>query len=234
MGYVPCVLPLAMAVLLAAPPGTAPRGNTVLDPDDHKMSFSAAAVARFGALLGGGSEFVQPYGFGFAAQLHFHLVRMGGAPAHFGFAFHGGHTRFVETNGFLQGGTEDDALELNRTTVLSHTDLTLGPSFQVIGGPLVFLVSGGPGVGIDQLVRPVSADPKQDQQATSADFMVRGGAGIGIPIRNNHGLVIGAAVQQFFSGTRLPPDPLAADAEDTQTVVFDLVFESYLGYQAWF
>ncbi len=222
-----------LCAVLAGPPGVAPRGNTVLDPQRERRSYSVAAAARFGVLLGGGSEFVQPYGFGFAAQLHFHLLKLGTAPARFGFAFHGGHTRFLERNAFVQADPAEGQ-ELTRTTVLSHTDFSLGPSFQIIAGPLVVLVSGGPGLGVNQLVRPLSANPAMDQEATSADFMLRGGGGLGIPIKNDHGIVIGAAVQKFFSGARRAPDPLAENGEETQTVVFDLLLETYVGYQAWF
>jgi hypothetical protein len=234
-GYGPRVLAAvySLCAVLAGPPGHAPRGNTILDPSRDKRTFSAAAAGRFGILLGGGSEFVQPYGFGFAAQLYFHLLKMGAAPARFGFAFHGGHTRFLETQTFIRGdGDGEETIE--RTTVLSHTDFSIGPSFEVIAGPLVLMFGGGPGLGVDQLVRPLTADPALDQQAVDADFLLRGSAGIGIPIKNNHGLKIGAGVQKFFSGTRLPPDPLAENGEETQSVVFDLLLEVHVAYQAWF
>jgi len=224
---------LTLCAVLAGPPGDAPRGNRVLDPTRDKMSISAAAVARFGVLMGGGTEFVQPFGFGFAAQLNFHLLRLGTTPARFGFAFHGGHTRFLEQQRFVRADAELGQ-EVTRTTVLSHTDFTLGPSFEIVAGPLVLLVGAGPGLGVDQLVRPLSADPAMDQQAVDADFMLRGGVGLGIPIKNNHGLVVGAAVQKFFSSTRRPPNPLVEGGEATQSVPFDLLLEIFLGYQAWF
>jgi hypothetical protein len=223
----------SLCAVLAGPPGHAPRGNTILDPTREGRTISVAAAGRFGVLLGGGSEFVQPFGFGFAAQLYFHLLKLGAAPARFGFAFHAGHTRFLETRRFQRDGVEGQE-QVERTTVLAHTDFSLGPSFEIIAGPLVLLVGGGAGLGVDQLVRPLTADPVLDQQATDADFMLRGSAGIGIPIKNNQGLTIGAGVQKFFSGTRLPPAPLAEDGEQTQSVVFDLLLEAHLAYQAWF
>jgi hypothetical protein len=234
-GYGPRVTALAplLAMVLAGPPGSVPRGNTVLDPGRDR-SFGAAAVGRFGWLLGGGSEFVQPFGFGFAAQLRFHLLKLGLAPARFGFSFHGGHTRFVETDEYVMGDPADPGARVNRTTILSHTDLSLGPAFEIIAGPLILFVDGGAGVGVNQLTRPLSADPFQDQEAVSGDFLLRGGLGLGIPIRNNHGIVIGAGVQKFFSRVRRPPKPLAEDGAETQSVVFDLLLEAHLGYQAWF
>lgn len=224
---------LIAALVLAGPPGSAPRGNTVLDRD-RARSFTAAAAGRYGWLAGGGSEFVQPHGFGFGATLGFHLLRMGAAPARFGLAFTGGHTRFLERRRFPAPDPAQGDEPLERVTVLSHTDLALGPSFEIVGGPLVVLVGGGVGVGVDQLVRPITADPRQDQQAVAGDLLLRGGLSLGIPIVNNHGLAVGGAVQKYFSGVRRAPAPLDPERADARSVVFDLVIEVHLAYQAWF
>jgi hypothetical protein len=220
---------LLLSAVLAAAPGRPPRGNTVLDPSFERFSFSAAAAARFGVLLGGGTAFVQPLGFGFGAQIFAHLLPLGSAPARLGLAFEGGHTRFLERRSYDRetGGS------VTRTTVLAHTDLTLGPSLQVVAGPLVILAHGGAGAGIGQLVRPVHAEPAADQQAIAAAFMLRGSLGLGIPIKNDHGLSVGVGFHKLFSGVRRPPDPAAA-AGGAGSVVFDMLLSAHLAYQAWF
>ncbi len=232
---------LMLAMLLAAPPVPppepvyAPRGNTILDPTRRRPSFGVGASARFGVLVGSGDVAVQPFGFGFAFQFRAHFLRV--ARARLGIAFHGGHTRFPERKTFRFEDELGEQRERVRWKVLAHTDLSLGPSVEVPVGPVLILGSVTPGFGISSFYEPLSEHDTDEYELTGYDFMLRGGAAIGVPIRNNQGLLIGVGVQQYFTASRYPiyaADALPDDPPVEEVAIFDTVLENYLTYQVWF
>lgn len=227
--------PLAMAPPsgAAAPPSgpRAPRGNGVLLPTRRPV-FSVGAAARFGVLLGNGRDVVQPLGFGFGAQIRAHFINLGAI--RFGLSFIAGHTRFPERRS-IEGVDEftGEFVERDRWARISHTDLSLGPSFGLPLGPVILQGSVTAGLGIDQLFEPVTPfSTLEDREITSYDPLLRGGLGVGIPIRNDHGLSVGVGVGKYFSDARyrVPTD----DGSGATFAPFDLLLEASLAYTAWF
>jgi hypothetical protein len=92
-----------LAGLLALAPGVAGAGGAGqvgrtrqhgAGKDTGERVFTAAAAVRMGIVIGAGDVVVQPpLGFGFGFKLAFYPVRAG--PMRFGFAFNGGHDRFM-------------------------------------------------------------------------------------------------------------------------------------------
>ncbi len=222
---------LAATLVALAPGSTAPRGNTVLTRD-RGVVWGVAAVPRVAVLLGDGARVIQPVGFG--AELQFRAYALNLGRLRFGGETHFGHTRVLERVSV----TYDDgsgAQAVRRYNALGHTDFSLGPSAQVVLGPII--VEGGVavGLGISNLVRTFGALPIDEVQTTDVTAMLRGGGQLGVPIRNNQGIVLGVHATKFFSKEQIVarPDPADPDAPPDANP-FDLVLELGLGYQMWF
>lgn len=224
---------LAAAVFLAGP--RAPRGNTVLQKDLGERVFTAAVSARMGILIGSGDVVIHPpLGFGFGLKLAYYPLRLG--PMRFGFAFHGGHTRYMGKRDVPTAADTGDLSPpvVRRWSVLSHTDIALGPHFQVPAGPLLLEFGAGGGLGVSSYRRVVDAEPGHDDSTISYSGLVRADATIGVPIRNNQGLAVGVDLQKYFSSTRVATDPKAPMGAPADSVVFDLTLAVTLAYQMWF
>jgi hypothetical protein len=205
------------------------RGNDVLVRPFRKPVYSVAAVGRLGVLVGGGREIIQPIAWGLAAQIRLHFVRV--VKSRFGVEIHAGHTRWQQRDDFEV--VVGEAAPRTRISLLSHTDVSLGPSFEIPIGPVFLQLGASGGFALSTLSRARSADPTEDDQISEFDGLVRGGLSLGIPIANGQGIVIGAAVHQVFSNREVVIDP-QGDADDPKTSPFSTWFESFLGYQVWF
>jgi len=223
---------LAAATFLAGP--RAPRGNTVLQKDLGERVFTAAAAVRMGILIGSGDVVIQPpLGYGFGLKLAYYPLRLG--PMRFGFAFHGGHTRYMGRRDFpIMTDTGGPAPVVRRWSVLSHTDLALGPHFQVPAGPLLIEFGAGGGLGVSSYRRVVDAEPGHDDSTVAYNGLVRADATLGVPIRNNQGLAVGVDLQKYFSSTRVVTIPDAPMGAPPDSVVFDLTLAVTIAYQMWF
>jgi hypothetical protein len=219
---------LAAAVLAAGP--VAPRGNTVLQKDLDQRVFTVAASVRMGILIGGGDVVIKPpLGYGFGLKLAYYPLRLG--PMRFGFAFHGGHTRYMGARNVTNG---QDGPITRRWSVLSHTDIALGPHFQVPAGPLLIELGAGGGLGISSYRRVVDAEPGHDDSTVAYNGLVRADLTLGVPIRNNQGIALGVDLQKYFSQTRVVTVPDAPMGAEPDSVVFDLTLAVTLAYQMWF
>ncbi len=222
------------AALTAAPPFPPHerRGNTALDPSKRRPFYGVAVAIRSGVLLGSGSALVQPAGFGFGIQIHVLPLPIG--RTRFGLGFHAGHTLFPERKTY----SYDDAIGARRNdrlwTILSHTDLVLGPAIDIPAGPIFVHATVGGGLAIGSLRRPDLDDPTRTEEVAAYNAMIRGGVGIGVPIRGNHGIVLGAAAQQVFSPTRAEAPSTDASGVREKVAPFDLFLETYVGYHVWF
>jgi len=205
------------------------RGNEVLIRPFRKPVYSVAAAARLGVQLGGGRDIIQPIAWGVAAQIRLHFLRV--VKSRFGIEIHAGHTRWQQRDDFEVVAGE--AAQLTRTSLLTHTDVSAGPSFEIPLGPVFvqFGVTGG--FAVSTLVRARSADTSEDDQISEFDGLLRGGLSLGLPISNGQGLVIGVAVQQVFSKREILIDPNGA-ADGAKTSPFGMWLESFVGYQVWF
>jgi hypothetical protein len=231
------------AIVAMAPPGggevSAPRGNSILTRT-RGLTYSVAAAPRFGILLGDGRRVMQPFGFGAGLQLRLHGIlvpklRIGGE-------LQLGHTRFLERKSI----TQDDGSPASRYAALGHTDFALGPSLQIVAGPVLLEGGFGAGLAISHLARPlpraaVSTNDAGDSLLNTEESfddttaMIRGGGHVGIPIRRNQGVIVGAAAQKFFSRRLVVADAdLANPDAEANANPFDLLLEVYVGYQMWF
>lgn len=229
---------LAAGLFALAPPGgEAPRGNTVLTRGQDGRGgviWGVAAVPRAAVILGDGRRVIQPAGFGAELQfrayaLHLGRLRLGGQS-------HLGHTRVIDkVTVSYDDGTGTGAHAVRRYAALGHTDFSLGPSMQLVLGPIVIEAGAAVGLGISNLVRPLGALPTDEQQVTDVTAMLRGGGQIAVPIRNNQGVVLGVHATKFFSNEQVVahPDPDVPDAPPDANP-FDLVLEIGLGYEMWF
>ena len=237
LGIALCAPALSAAILATdpvtgSPPSVVPRGNQSLDPRRRKPVYSVGAAARFGVLIGNGQDIVQPYGYGFAAQIRAHFLNLG--VVRFGLGFHAGHTRFPELR-TLEGVDEvtGEFVKKDRWARISHTDLSLGPSFGVPLGPVILAGSVTPGLGIDQLFEPVTPfASQQDTEITSYDFLLRGGVALGVPIRKDHGISVGVAIHKYWSNAEYTV-PAGKNAGEKFSP-FDLMLETFVSYTAWF
>jgi hypothetical protein len=224
--------------LLAAPATSATpegprrdRGNDVLQRELRKPTYSLAAIARFDTQLGNSQSVMQPYGFGFAAHIRIHALAIG--RTRLGGVFHGGYSRWSERHLFSVPG--DDQNRVTRSTLLYHVDLSLGPSLEIPAGPVFVIVDGSAGVGISGFQRPLSSEPAQDQTLRGADPLLRGGLALGVPIRNNHGIVLGAEFHKLFSERKIESDPDPnSPAGEANLAIFDMHVAGFVGYQLWF
>lgn len=230
---------LASSLLALAPPGpgpsgnhaeaTAPRGNTVLT-QRRGVVLGVAAVPRLAILLGDGARVIQPVGFGAELQLRVYGLHLG--PVRFGGQAHLGHTRVLDR---ITLRDELGGDPIRRYAALGHTDFSLGPSVQIVAGPIILEGGAAVGLGISNLVRPRGPLPTDEFQTTDTTAMLRGGGQIAVPIRRNQGLVLGVHATKFFSNAQVvaSPDPAVPDAAPDANP-FDLVLEIGLGYQMWF
>jgi len=227
---------LLATALLASPAGySGPpvRGNSVLRKDLGERVFTIAVSGRMGILIGGGDVVVAPpLGYGFGLKLAFYALKLG--PMRFGFAFHGGHIRYPGRRDVAFVGDSGATTVRRRYSILSHTDIALGPHFQVPAGPVLFEFGAGGGLGVSSYRRVVDADPANDDATVAYDPLVRADLTIGIPIRNNQGVAIGADLQKYFSSTRVVTVPGAPMGADPDSVVFDLTLAVTVAYQMWF
>ncbi|HWB73451.1 MAG TPA: hypothetical protein VG755_00820 [Nannocystaceae bacterium] len=222
------LLPLCVALAFASP-AVAKRGNDAITRERGPV-FSVAAAPRLGILVGDGTRLMnQQVGFGAGLQFRVHALRLG--PLRIGGELHLGHTRFIDrrTIGLDSGGTA------RRYASLGHTDFALGPSFQLVMGPVFAELGVSAGLGISSFVRPTSAFPSEEQQLDATSAMIRGGGHFGVPIRNNSSIIFGAAVQKYFSRKKIVqnPDPLEPE-KPADTNPFDMVVEVIVGYRYMF
>jgi hypothetical protein len=222
---------LLVAVFAAGP--VAPRGNKVLQKDLGERVFTVAASARMGILIGSGDVVIQPpLGFGFGLKLAYYALQLG--PMRFGFAFHGGHSRYMRSRFFAAAAGDADAPMTRRWSVLSHTDLAFGPHFQVPAGPLLIEFGAGGGLGISSWRRAVDAEPGHDESTVAYNGLVRADLTLGVPIRNNQGIALGVDLQKYFSQTRVVTDLAAPAGAKPDSVIFDLTLAVTVAYQMWF
>jgi hypothetical protein len=224
---------LAATVLALAPGGEATRGNTVLTRD-RGLVLGVAAVPRVAILIGDGRRVIQPVGFGAELQLRAYGLHLG--RLRFGGQAHFGHTRVLDRVPLsYDDGSGAGAQPIRRYAALGHTDFSLGPSAQVVLGPIILEGGAAVGLGISNFVRPLGALPIDEEQFTDVTAMLRGGGQLAVPIRNNQGIVLGVHATKFFSREQIVanPDPDAPDALPDANP-FDLVLEIGLGYQMWF
>lgn len=205
------------------------RGNEVLVRPFRKPVYSVAAAARLGVLLGGGRDIIQPIAWGLAAQIRLHFVRV--VKSRFGIELHAGHTRWQQRDDFQV--VVGEVAPRTRISLLSHTDVSLGPSFEVPIGPVFLQFGASGGFAVSTLSRARSADAADDDHISEVDGLLRGGLSLGIPIINGQGLVIGSAVHQVFSNREILIDPNDPGTGE-KTSPFDTWLEAYLAYQVWF
>ncbi len=220
-----------MAAMLAlAPADSRPvkRGNAAIARRSGPI-FTVAAAPRLGILLAGGAQVIQPVGFGAGFRFRVHGLHLG--PLRFGGGVELGHTRFLErrTVSSVIDGSEQTA---TRYAALGHTDLSLGPSLQLLLGPVYLQGDFGVGLGISTFSRPRGALTIDEEHVSDVTAMIRGGGELGIPIRNNQGIAIGSSVQRYFSKLQIvgvPPEDPSIDAMP-DTNPFDLMVEVTIAY----
>jgi hypothetical protein len=221
---------IALALLLAAPAnaGAERRGNVALYRDRGPV-FSVVAAPRLGVLFAGGARVIQRVGFGGGLQFRVHAGRVG--PFRFGGEAHFGHLRFLErrTVETPSGGSA------RRYAALGHTEFAIGPSIQIVMGPVFAELGVAAGVGINTLVRPLGPFVTDEEDVSNVSAMLRGGGHLGVPIRDNHGIAIGASIHKYFSRKQVVanPDPAEPDAPP-DTNPFDLALEIIVGYHFMF
>jgi len=226
-----------VAATLALPPSSTSvrgRGNTVLQQPLDTRVLSVAANLRMGILLSSGAAFIQPpLGFGFGFDLRYHVVRLG--PMRFGFEFQAGHTRFP-SRATLVGIDPGSGLAAAtpRWTILAHTDITFGPSFQIPMGPVFLQVGAGGGLAISSFRRPTGVDPRDDQQVVGYEPTIRADAAIAIPIVRNQGILLGANYHKIWSNQRIISDLDAPVDTQPDSAVFDMHLDIHVAYQMWF
>lgn len=220
----------ALVLLLAAPANASAerRGNTALYKARGPV-FTVIAAPRIGVLFAGGAQVIQRVGFGAGLQFRVHAGRVG--PFRFGGEAHFGHLRFLERRTVERptGGTA------RRYAALGHTEFALGPSVQIVMGPVFAELGVAAGLGINTLVRPLGPFVTDEEDFTNVSAMLRGGGHLGVPIRNNQGIVVGASIQKYFSRKQVVarPDPELPD-KPPDTNPFDLALEIIVGYHFMF
>ncbi len=202
------------------------RNNAVMLRPFRRPVYSIAATGRVATRINGSQDLVRAVGWGATMQLRIHFLRV--AKARFGVEIYGGHTRFSRQRDYeaFEGNT------VTRTTLLTHSDFSAGPSLQIPLGAVFIQFGGSAGIAISGLQRPLSADASEDDLVNDTDFLLRGGLSLGIPILNHHGLTIGAGIQHMFSGREIPLEPGNIDGPTTRP--FSAWVEATLGYQIWF
>lgn len=227
---------LALASLLAMqPPAGNPPSGTKRGNDVHARRrgavFSVVGAPRLGILLAGGADVMQPVGFGAGLSFRVHGLHLG--PIRLGAALDLGHTRFIERRQ-VEGVVDGQAEFATRYAALSHSDFGAGPSIQVALGPIYLQADLTVGAGVSTFVRPLGVLTVDEEHHSDVSAMIRGGGLVGIPIRNNQGITLGASVQRYFSTYQIvaqpqPEDPAILPAEP-DTNPFDLALDISLGY----
>jgi hypothetical protein len=222
------LVPVCLALAFAGSPGVARRGNDAIARDKGPV-FSVAANLRIGILLADGRRVIQPTGFGAGLQFRVHALRLG--PLRFGGELHLGHTRWLDKRmvAVEGGGTA------RRYASLGHTDFAIGPSVQIVMGPIFAELGVAGGLGVSSFVRPLGPFNIDEQQVDDTTGMIRAGGHIGIPIRNNSSIIFGAAVHKYFSRKQVVahPDPELPDALPDANP-FDMMLEVTVGYHFMF
>ena len=219
---------LYAAWVLAAPMGPQPnatRGEAVFDPQD-RHAFGVAATARLAVLAGTSRRLIQPVGFGFG----FHLRYFGTVvwPVRLGVEVVAGHSQAYER---IEVPLEEGvATTTVRYASLGHTDFSGGVAIQLAVRPVVIEAAAGAGLAVSTFDRPWQAAPDWTGRRFDVSPMVYGHARVGVPIRGNHGVVVGGGIQQIFSRTSVPVEPDSAE----EASPFDLVVLVTVGYQFWF
>src|SRR5690606_10886838 len=139
--------------------GDAPRGNTVLTRR-RGVVLAVAAVPRLAVLLGDGAGVIQPVGFGAALEVRVYALRLG--RLRFGGQAHLGHTRVLERVILQHDDGTGTTTAVRRHAALGHTDFSLGPSAQVVLGPIIIEGGAAVGLGISNLVRPLGPLPSDE------------------------------------------------------------------------
>ncbi len=191
--------------------------------------FSVMAAPRLGVLFAGGAEVIQPVGFGAGLQFRVHALHLG--PLRLGGEVQLGHTRFLQRNSV----PTPSGSSARRFSALGHTDFALGPSFQLVMGPIFAEVGVAVGLGVSTLVRPFGPFIIDEEDVSDTTAMIRGGGHIGVPIRNNSSITIGATIHKYFSRKQVVarPSPDLPDAPP-DTNPFDLMLEIVVGYHFMF
>jgi len=232
------VVPCVAALAVAGPAGTVRARRPppqILRRPSHRPVYSVAVELRVPVVAGGAAAVVSPpVGFGAAFVFRYHGVPLG--PARLGGVLVLGHDRVLDRVRLAYFDEDGTARTAIRWAALDQTTFATGPSFQI---PLrrVFLeVGGAVGIVVGNLVRPVPGDPARQTRASGVGFVVRGDAGLGIPLFEHHGLLLGASFSKVFSNVRTSADPAAA-ADPTavrDTAPFDMTIAPFVGYQGWF
>jgi len=223
---------LALASVLAmAPPAPVRRGNDVHARRQGPV-FSVIAAPRLGVLLAGGAKVIQPIGFGAGFSFRVHALHLG--PVRLGAAVDLGHTRFIERR-YVTGEAFGETQTARRYAALSHTDFGAGPSLQIAMGPIYLQGDLTVGVGISMFTRPLGILDIDEEHHSDVSAMLRAGGLVGIPIRNNQGITLGAAMQRYFSSYQVVavPDTSGDPAmveQEPDTNPFDLVIDVSVGY----
>lgn len=223
---------LALASMLAmAPAAPVKRGNEA-HARRRGAVFSVVAAPRLGVLLAGGADVIQPFGFGAGFSFRVHGLHLG--PIRLGAGVDLGHTRFIERR-FVEGVVGGQAQTAERFAALAHTDFGAGPSLQIVLGPVYLQGDVTVGVGISTFARPLGILTIDEEHHSDTSAMLRAGGLIGIPIRNNQGITLGASMHRYFSTYQVVAqpdtsgDPAIVEAEP-DTNPFDLMIDVSVGY----
>lgn len=204
------------------------RNNDVLVRSFRKPVYTIAAAGRFATSLFGGRDVIQPFGYGVAAQLRIHFLRV--FKSRLGVEVYAGYTRFQQRVDYP--AVEGVSAEITRLNLLAHTDVSAGPSMQIPIGPVFLQFGASAGVAFSTLTRTQSIEAIDDELVISTDALLRGGLSLGVPIYSRHGLTLGAAVQHVFSRDEVVED--LADPDGPKAQPFGTWLEINLGYQMWF
>jgi hypothetical protein len=204
------------------------RNNDVLVRPFRKPVYNVAAAGRFASSLIGGRDVIQPFGFGIAAQLQIHFLRV--VKSRVGVEIYAGYTRFPQRVQYA--AVEGVSAEITRLNLLAHTDVSAGPSWHIPIGPVFVQFGASAGVAFSTLTRTQSVEGFDDEIVVSTDALIRGGLSLQVPIYARHGLTLGSAVQHVFSHDEVAED--LADPDSPKVQPFGTWLEIHLGYQMWF
>lgn len=216
------------SALALAPSAPVQRGNDVHAKRDG-LVFSVSANPRLGILRAGGAQVMSPYGFGAGFSFRLHGVHLG--PLRLGMGVDLGHTRFSERR-TVQGMADGAQQAAQRYAALGHTHFGLGPSLQLVLGPVFLQADLTAGLGISTFVRPLGILTTDEQHHSDVSSMIRTGGLLGVPIRNNQGLTVGAGLQRYFSTYQIIAEPSddPAVVSEPDNNPFDLMLEVSVGY----
>lgn len=225
---------LFSALVAFAPAGSSrpvKRGNAAYARRAGPV-FTLGVAPRLGILLAGGADVIQPLGFGAGLSFQVHALHIG--PFRLGAGAMLGHTRFVEKR-VLTAEIDGSTQAVERYAALGHTDFGLGPSLQILLGPVYLQGDFTAGLGISTLSRPLGVFTVDEDQHSDYSAMIRGGGLFGLPIRNNQGITVGAHVHRYFSRHQVvgvPPMVVVEGAPEPEpdTNPFDVMVDVSVGY----